>query len=198
MNVRIQYPVNFNVAIFYGGRLRMNNFYARLFLTTNVTDIESQNIALDRLKHFVYAEMDSTVFINSFEQEFCQMYVDCGLNVTTLPGEPVDQLIGIMLYYKLNAIMEGRIIVTDVEISSTLSENVTYCHSENENVSVDIAEWWDAADLIHCDEDLFDEDKVVNLHRVGAWRELELHWPTDDDEETTDNTVAFGDLNKDE
>jgi hypothetical protein len=34
-----------------------------------------------------------------------------GINVTTLPEEPVDQIIGMMLYYKLNAIMEGRMIV---------------------------------------------------------------------------------------
>jgi hypothetical protein len=104
----------------------MNNYNLRLYLATVSEDPNDQTIAFDRLKHFVYSCMESTIFINADETEQHNRFIQAGLDITTMPGEPVDQLIGIMLYHKLNAVMENRMIVFETEIESIDDLNVDY------------------------------------------------------------------------
>ena len=141
---------------------------------------------------FVYSEIDSTIFINSDYAEQCRQFIGTGLNITTMPGEPVDQLVGIMLYHKLNAITEDRMVIVETELSSTFGENMTYLHSENETTSNIVATaWWTSADLVHYDTQLFESDKVVTMHQASAWRDVDLAWPDSVSEEETGNTVVF-------
>jgi len=195
MNVRLKYDIVFTAGIYYNDALRMNNYSLRLWMITNTHDAVSHNIAFDRIKHFIYSEIDSTIFINSNDQLSCQTFVDAGLKITTLPGEPVDQLVGLMLYYKLNAITESRMTIVETELASVLGDNMAYLHSENETTD-DIAQpdWWMSADLVHCDTNLIDPDKVVILHQSSIWRDLDLAWPNVDSVEETGNTVVFADF----
>lgn len=197
MNVRLKYDLHFTAGIYYNGNLRMNNYSLRLWMTTNSLDPADQNISFERIKYFVYSEIDSTIFINREYEESCRQFINSGLNITTVPGEPVDQLVGIMLYYKLNAIAEERMIIVETELSSTYGENMTYLHSEHETAD-DIVrpDWWTSADLVHCDVKLLDSDKVVTMHRASAWRDIDLAWPDADDNPESGNTVVFADFRR--
>lgn len=200
MNVRIQYATSFTAGVAYQGEMIMNTFNVRVWLATNTEEAENHNIAFERLKFFL-AELDSGIFIDMDEVEQAKRYIAAGLNVTTLPGDPVDQVIGIMLFYKLNAIMEDRISVLETEISSVISEGVTYMHSEMESVGIELPAWWLTPDLTHCDIAPDDTENIVQLHRVGAWRDIKLAWPDEKHEEgntvTDANTVVFADFGKD-
>jgi hypothetical protein len=199
MNVRIQYNMNFAAGIHYRDEMRMNNYNLRLWMTTNDTDSESQNVAFERIKYFVYHILDSTIMINSEHQEECQRYALAGLRITTMPGEPVDQLIGLMLYHKLNAIMEGHIIVDETEISSVMGEHITYLHCDQENVT-DLKywpDWWSTSDLVHWDAGALGSDRVLALPQANHWRELDLAWPeTIEEPVETGNTIVFADFKK--
>ena len=201
MNVRIQYAVNFNAGIYFKGQMQMNNYAAKIYLLTNTPDGDANNVALDRIKHFIYAQLDSSIFINSDYQEQCQKYVSAGLTITTFPGDPVDQLVGIMLYFKLKAITEDRVIIGEVEISSTLGDGIVYIHGENETINdVETPAWWESVDLVQCEHNLIDTDKIVNIHQASIWRELDLSWPDIEDDTPDDpddgNTVVFADFKK--
>ena len=197
MNVRLRHDMHFAAGVYYGNEMRMNHYSVRLWMTTNSHEPTDHNIAFERIKHFVYNELDSTIFINLEHTEQCQRYVDAGLKVTTMPGEPVDQLIGLMLYYKLNAIVEQRMIIDETELSSVMGENMTYLHSENENTDlVTRPDWWQSADLIHCDSTLINSEKVLTIHQLSAWRELELAWNVVENISDTGNTVVFADFKK--
>ena len=174
----------------------MNNYVVRINLYTNSTDPVGQNTAFERLKYFVYYELDSSILIDQDQTDQCSQFVASGLRITTMPGAPFDQLVGIMLYYKLNAIMEQRLVITDVEISSSMGENLTYLHDEDEHTD-DIVkpEWWTTADLLHCDSNLAPSGKVVAINRVRTWRELELDWPTEANVDTG-NIVVFADFKR--
>jgi hypothetical protein len=196
MNVRLRHTMPFTAGVYYGGEMRMNHYTATLHMTTNSTDAADHNVAFERIKYFVYNKLDSTIFINQEHQSKCQQFINAGLSVTTLPGDPVDQLIGLMLYYKLNAIMEDRIIVDETEISSMLGENMTYLHSDNEHT--DIGEppaWWTTVDPVHSDFVLIEADKVVTMHASSAWRELDLAWKENQPQVETGNIVVFRDFN---
>lgn len=198
MNVRLEYTMPFTAGVYWEGQMLMNRYLIRLYMITNSSEPAVQNIAYERLKYFVYNQMNSTIFVSSEHQQQCRALIAAGLKITTLPAEPVDQLIGIMLYSKLNAVMEDHILINEVEISSDLGENMVYLHSADESLGpYEGPGWWHEADLIHCDLALFDSDKIVAMHQAGAWRELDLAWP-DQDSAGNNNTVVFARFGQDE
>ena len=199
MNVRLQYTMQFTAGVYYENQLRMNNYTLTVYMITNSHDANDHDVSFERIKYFIYNQMDSTIFVNEKEQDQCQHFVDAGLDVTTLPGDPVDQLVGIMLYYKLNAISEDRMTILETEVSSQTGSNMVYIHGEHENIgNIVFPDWWKTSDLVHCDHGLISADKIVSLNRSVTWRDLELSWSDAGNIKPEDNTVVFADFTKDE
>lgn len=189
--------------IYYNGQLQMNEYSVKVYMMTATEDPADHNVALNRIKHFVYEELESTIFINSDHEEQCSKFVDAGLNITTMPTDPVDQVLGIMLFSKFSAITEGRLLVGEIELSSMLGDGVIYLHGENENVNdVSPPSWWNSGDLVH--NDVIETDKVLSMHKSGVWRELDLAWPDSEDDpddsmtavDETGNTIVFANFRK--
>jgi hypothetical protein len=198
MNVRLQYDLEFLAGVYYEDQLQMNRYTVSLNLLTKTRDSASTNIALDRVKAFVHGALENTVFINQNNMERAEFMQMIGINITTLPEEPVDQIIGMMLYYKLNAIMEDRMTVTGLDIASSLGDNVWYQHDEDD-MSGPFAEdgWWHRASMQH--ESIEHDPEPGNVVKVTStgWYELNLEWP-----ETTApvsaNTVVFANFPRNE
>jgi len=192
MNVRLKYDMVFTAGVYYDNTVRMNNYNLRLWMTTNTENTHDHAVSFERIKYFIYSQIDSTIFINSDLVDQSGRLTQAGLGVTTIPGDPVDQLVGIMLYYKLNAIMENRMIIVETELSSSHGENMTYLHSEHENISgFTQPSWWTEANLTHNDFDQTDFGKIVAIPQATAWRELELAWSDESVENNTGNVVVF-------
>lgn len=198
MNVRIKHTMTFTAGVYYGGETRMNNYYLTVHMTTNSNDAVSHNVAFERMKYFVYNCLDSTIFVNQDDESQCERFMNAGMSITTMPGEPVDQLIGLMLYYKLNAVMEDRIVMYETEINSALGENIVYLHSENEITDVEqIPDWWTSADTTHSNYIPLSADKIVTMPANTVWRELNLLWPEPETASETGNVVVFRDFKPD-
>jgi len=192
MNVRLKHDMHFAAGIYYNDQLRMNNYTLRLWMTTTTKNAEDQNTAFERVKYFVYTQLDSTVFVNHQHLEVCRKLAAAGVNVTTMPGEPVDQIIGIMLYFKLNAITEGRMTIVETELASALGDNITYLHSEFEDsIGFEQPAWWTTADLAHSDIVSEESDKIVSLAQNTAWRDLDMTWTDAPTETDVGNVVVF-------
>jgi hypothetical protein len=197
MNVRLKYDFPFTAGIYHHGNFYMNNYTLRVLMATVSEDPDDQTTAFERLNHFIYTCMESTIFIDATEIEQCDRYIQAGLNITTMPGAPVDQLIGIMLYHKLNAVMENRMIVFETELSSAVGEYMVYLHSEEETtVGYVQPEWWDTADLTHSEFATDNLDNVVAIPQSSAWRELDLEWTDDVVGDESGNVVVFADFKK--
>ena len=197
MNVRLKYDFPFTAGIYHNGNFYMNNYTLRVLMATVSEDPDDQTTAFERLKYFIYTCMESSIFIDSAETEQCDRYVQAGLDITTMPGAPVDQLIGIMLYHKLNAVMENRMIVFETELSSAVGEYMTYLHSEEENtVGYVQPEWWTTADLTHSEFAPANSDNVVSIPQATAWGELDLAWTDAEAGDESGNVVVFADFKK--
>lgn len=195
MNVRLKHNMSFTAGVYYGGEMRMNHYTLTLYMTTNSTDAVSHNVAFERIKYFVYNQLDSTIFINREHDDKCQQFMTAGITVTTMPGEPVDQLIGLMLYYKLNAIMEDRIVVDETEVSSMLGENMIYLHDNNEHTDIPVVpDWWTSSEPTHSDYVTLAADKILTMRTGSAWRELDLAWPEPAVAQDNGNIVVFADF----
>lgn len=201
MNVRLQYNITFPAAAWFDGELMMTNYTLSLKLLTQTMDPQDQNIALERVKYFLLNELHSTVFINQTDVERAEVFTDVGLNVTTLPEEPVDQVVGIMLFYKLNAIMEGRMKITEIVFSSEAGDSIEYFHNENEHTDLfPETGWWHEPNLRHSDVEIEDDEEdnsenVVDLNADDEWRDQDLGWAQ---EEVTQDLgqVVFANFNQ--
>jgi hypothetical protein len=198
MNVRLQYDLDFLGGIYFEEQLQMNRYLVSLNLVTGTKDPVDTNIAMDRMKAFVFGELEHSVFMNAAQRERAELMHMMGINVTTLPEEPVDQIIGMMLYYKLNAIMEGRMIVRSLDISSTLGDSVWYQHDDEDSAGPFAQEgWWHDATVTHNIVDFAEASDNVLKVMPNAWADYGLMWPN---EQTTaseaGNTVVFGNFPK--
>jgi hypothetical protein len=178
MNVRLQYDLEFLAGIYYDDRLQINKYDVSMNLLTKTKDAASTNIAMERLKAFVFEELNSTVFINQSNTERAEFLQMTGVNITTLPEEPVDQIVGMMLYYKLNAIMEDRMIITGLDISSALGDGVWYQHDEEDSAGPFAKDgWWHESSTQHETIEIQEvPDNVVKVISTG-WYEMGLDWP---------------------
>ncbi len=195
MNVRLQYDIDFMAGIYYEDSLQLNQYSVSLNLITKTTDAEQTNIAMNRLKCFVWSELENTIFINQAQEEKAEMMSLLGINVTTLPEEPVDQIVGMMLYCKLNAIMEGRMIITDLNIQSTLGDQVWYLHNEEDALGPFAVDgWWTLPSIQHQTIELETVPQNVVKVTTNGWQEYGLEWP--DEVKHTANTVVFANFPK--
>jgi hypothetical protein len=197
MNVRIQYDVEFLGSTYSEDGLSLNKYTASMSLVTGTTDKVQLNVAMERLKCFVYAILKDAVFINQARREHATLLRMMGVNITTLPEEPVDQIIGMMLYCKLNAIMEGRLIVTGVDITSEQSDGVWYMHDEDESIGpFSQSGWWDHPGTLNHNVEFEDENEKIVKVPVESWSDYELNWP--DANGAPGNIVVYANFGKNE
>jgi len=200
MNVRLQINLEFPAGLYIGDQLRLNYYSVSIQLCTVTADPEQTNTAMERLKMFVYAELADTVFINQEDLERAQMLELLGMNITTLPEEPIDQIIGIALYCKLNAILEEKMIVTNVTIQSLLGDNVRYLHSSQESLGpcADPG-WWTDSGPVHSNfKPATGGKRVVKINRTPTWRDMDLGWSGTEPPKNETNTVVFSKFPTDE
>jgi hypothetical protein len=198
MNVRLQYDTGLLAGIYFEDSLQINSYSVNISFTTQTTDTRAINVAMERLKYFLHGELSNTVFINQAHKEQAEMFYTLGVNITTLPEEPVDQIVGMMLYCKLNAVMENRIVVTSLDISSVLGDDIWYRHDDDDSLGpVGQDGWWHKPSLQHDNIDLDDTpENVVRVQNEG-WHELDLAWP-EEQTQKTNNTVIYPDFKRNE
>lgn len=198
MSVRLQYDLEFLGGVYYNELLQLNSYSVSLNLTTQTSNSVEINIAMERLKCFVLGELENTVFINENLIDRAELMGMIGINITTLPEEPVDQIIGMMLFQKLNAIMEGRMLVNSLDISSTLGDSVWYQHDIDDSAGPFAQTgWWLDPGPIHSSIPTPGGDSNVVKLSDNHWRDYQLEWP-DTTANDSGNTVVYANFPKNE
>jgi hypothetical protein len=192
MNVSLKINLEFPAGIYFQDTLRLNRYTVALELCTATQDHEQINVAMDRIKAFVYSELADTVFINQDDAERANIFEVMGVNVTTLPEDPIDQIVGLMLYCKLNAVIEGRMLVEALDISSFIGDEVTYLYNAGDPIGpFQQGGWWFNADTSHNElSGIGIDQNIVHVH-THNWSKYNLNWHNADQSKTS-KTVAFG------
>jgi len=196
MNVKIGYDTHFIAGVWWNNSLIMSTYTATFKLITAGLNPVNTNTALDRLKYIVEEYLNNHVFINHSETNQIRQLRSAGIKVIVMPEEPVDQIIGMMLYSKISAVMEGHMLVRSVMLSSTAGDNVIYEHSSSESLDPFINNgWWTAATPICEDDTNKRRDKIVEIAVGNLWRELGLEWIDDSGPENA-SVVEFKEFKK--
>jgi hypothetical protein len=191
MNVKIGYTSHFIAGVWWDDRLIMSTYTATFKMITASDSAQDTNTALDRLKYMVEEYLVDSVFIKDTNVDQIALLEASGIKVIALPEEPVDQIIGMMLYSKISAVMEGRMLIRSIMLSSTAGDDVIYEHDLQESCApFDQSGWWAESTPI-CESETRPDlnDKVFVLSATNQWRDLGLAWITDADQEVQDSNV---------
>jgi hypothetical protein len=196
MTVRLQYNLEFLGAVYFAEELQLNAYQINLNLITNTKDVAKINIAMERLKTFVNSELANAIYVHENQEDLAGIMQMIGANIVTLPADPVDQIIGMMLYCKLNAIMEDIMIVTSIDLSSSLGDGVWYQHDSEDGLGPFAADgWWHLPTVQHESLPLPETDSKVLEVRPNAWAEYGLLWP-EQTSTSTENSVVYANFPK--
>ena len=193
MNVRLEYDMSWNSCIWFENTLQTNRYQIELMMTTNTSDQDDQITCMNRMNHFIYEELNNTVFINEKDTEQIQLLSAAGIKITTLPEAPIDQIIGWVVFLKLNAILEDRMVITDIKIQSDLGDNIKYMHTLGESLGpIGLTGWWADPSPVHSIiKSGASKKRVVKLNKGTSWKKLDMGWTGDDETLSTANTVLF-------
>ena len=199
MNVKIGYTTQFIAAVWWNGKLIMSNYDVTFKLITAGMDPANTNTALDRLKYMIEEYFIDMVFVNHTEVDQIKKLKAAGIKVVVMPEEPVDQILGMMLYSKISAVMEGHMLIRSIMLSSTAGDGVIYEHDNTESVApFDQSGWWNSS-APTCETEIKKNiDKVVSITPGNLWRELGLEWIDSDSESDDENVLMFTEFKKNE
>jgi hypothetical protein len=175
MNIQIEKDFTFLTAIHFEKKYMVNLYELCAKMEVLTENPKEQNIAIERMNYFLTGYIENVIFIQDTEKEAIQNYTNAGIKVCPVPEEPYDQIIGMILINKCNAIMENRIAVTEITFGSKLSNLIKF------NISGEIAKleypenvWYNKNTLSVTDK--HKKDKIVSLFDINNWAELELTW----------------------
>jgi hypothetical protein len=156
--------------------------------------IREQNVAMERIKYFLNECLENGIFVQDTEHKVIEKYNTCGFKVCTVPEEPYDQIITLLLLVKLNSITEGRLIITDMTLGSRLSDDVRFiCDIESPRGPLEAPGWWtDSGTSIAAPiKKSVKKDKIVKLFKMPStdWAEHNLVWKEKD--QTANCEIVF-------
>ena len=178
MGTRISREFTFLSAVYFEGEFLINNFDISLTLSVETDSIHEQNVAMDRIKYFINERLENCVFVQESETRTIEKYQAAGLKICTLPEEPYDQIITIILLNKLNSICEGKLVVTTIQLNSILSDGVGFIYDIDDPVNVFPYKngWWlDSSNTIS-NKTIGKKEKIVRLVKKNDWVSLGLDW----------------------
>jgi len=175
MNAEIEKDFTFLTSIHFEDKFLVNLYEMKAYMQILTENPIEQNIAIQRLDYFLTEYIDSAVIIKESEEEAINKYREAGLKICTTPEEPFDQIVGMIVINKCNAIMEKRIVMTDIIFGSKLSNLIKF-HIDYEISAAEFAgkHWYNKNTLsLH---NKTKKDKIVNLFEQNDWKDVGLTW----------------------
>lgn len=180
MSTQIEREFIFQAGVYFNGSFMMNVYELSLSMIVDTDSIREQNIAMDRIKYFLTDCLESSVFVNCSEKKVIEKYQAADLKVCALPEDPYDQVIAMILLLKLNAITEGRLVITDIILDSELSDGVKFIYSIETVTEINPfkAGWWsESTARVIEQEKINKKEKIVKLVKpTNDWSALNLDW----------------------
>ena len=174
MNFKLANDFSFSAVIIDGSNIFPNFYNIKINMETMTENNNYQNIAIQRILVFLQEMLDGCIFCsenNPIATKFIRLAKES--RVILFPEEPYDQVIGMILFHKLNAITEDMLQVESVIISSELGENLTYTideFAEFEFMSAKVEiPWWDRSDLSV-------SNNIKQIKLTESWKDINLDW----------------------
>lgn len=179
MTTRVTKDFTFLSSLHFDNRFMVNLYEMNAGMIIDTFDVVEQNIAIERMNYFITTALEDCIFVNQDEKEAIAKYNEAGLKCVEVPEDPYDQILGLLILNKCNAIMEGRIHVSEIIFGSKLSNLIKFeLTSEMSINEYPGKHWWNDSTLTTVTKNK-KKDKIVKLfdQPTTNWADLELTWP---------------------
>jgi len=173
-NIKLSHDIGFSAVVIEGNKIYPNSFYLKINMVTISDNSVFQNVAIQRILFFLNEVINGSVLCkvtNPIANRFIRMAKDS--NVILLPEEPFDQVIGMILYSKLNSIIEGNLEIDTLTIGSEFAPDLTYTIEDFEDFSFDDSKvefpWWERSDLTT-------SNTLKAMKKTPDWSTFGLGW----------------------
>lgn len=184
MSTKIQRDFAFQAGVHYENKLLMNMYSLCLTIYVNVECDKEQNIAMERIKHLLYECLENSIFVNEKDKPAIDKYTDANIKVCTLPDNPYDQIVMQALLLKLNSITENRFVISEVVLSSKMSDGVRFFSDidDTDPLFTQTDSWWfNSNTSISMLNKTNKKEKIVKLHsNPNDWEQC-LLWDNKSD-----------------
>ena len=180
MATKIEREFAFQAGVYFEGEFVMTIYELALKMEVDTASIKEQNIAMDRIHYFLHECLGNSIFVQDSEKKAIEKYMQADIKVCTLPDEPYDQIITILLLMKLNAITEGKLHITEISLMSGLSDDVKFVYDVETAINHPFGSkgWWaDSSTIISDVSKTNKKDKIVRLiKQYSDWASVGLDW----------------------
>ena len=179
MATKIEREFAFQAAVHFEGTFVMTIYELALGMEVDTASIKEQNIAMDRIHYFLNECLGNSVFVEVSDKKSIEKYLQADIKVCTLPEEPYDQIITILLLMKLNSITEDKLRVNSISLRSGLSDDVRFIYDLEtaSNHPFGNKSWWeDSTTSISDLSKSYKKDKIVKLIKQCDWATVGLDW----------------------
>jgi hypothetical protein len=183
MTARISKDFVFQSAIHIDNSFVINPYKISLWMDVHTESVDEQNIAMDRIKYFIDEGLDNCLFISVMQDKnTIENYLKAGIKICTLPDEPFDQVVAAVILCKVNAITEGKLLVTEIKIKSRICDEVEFYISSDEEIEFlneSEKHWYTTSNTSNNDwtKKSSKKEKIVELKKeVLDWADLGLGW----------------------
>lgn len=180
MNVTLEWSTTFLAIAAHEGAILPNVYNVNLAFVTQTNDNREQNVAFERMK-FMFREMFSDgIFVSSSSPLLEPLFQLAPGKMVVLPDEAFDQIIAMAILCKINAVMEGKIVLEEVKLSSIAGDNVWYSFDIEDDLGMFAAvptknkkfnkgkPWWHRSDIMTFD--------AKGKFDIADWSEVGLTW----------------------
>jgi hypothetical protein len=147
MNTKsFNWSTEFKNIIIVDNELFHNTYKIKIGIRPITADLEEQSQYFDRLK-FLYTYVIANTIITWREESLYEILENETNNrFLQLPRPPYDQIVAAVLFSKSNAILEGKIIVDSIELSSYQGDGISYTITKEgtELELLDVDNWFSA------------------------------------------------------
>jgi hypothetical protein len=139
------WPVSFKTILIVDQELFHNTYNIRLFLRPTVSDVSEQSLFFERAKFLFEQVFENTIVTNRGNSLFNTLKHQTVNRFVELPSShPVDQIMATVCFTKINAVLEGKIFVDKLELSSYQGDGITYTIEKDspELALLDVDKWF--------------------------------------------------------
>ena len=116
----------FKSIIIVDGELFQNEYFGKLYITPYTANLKEQTTYFERLKHLFEQVFANTLTTWRDEPLYSLLKESSTNRFIELPKPPYDQIMAAVCFCKANSILDGKILVTKLEMSSWQGDGITY------------------------------------------------------------------------
>ena len=202
MTARIKRNFSLQSGVYFKDNFYLNFYTILIYFDIDTVSPVEQFVSMERVKYFFSQCLEKSIFVNENQNAVIEKYIEASLKICTLPADPFDQIIAIMLVKKLNAILEGKMLVTDISVTSLYSDDIHHLHSIEENFGpFNEVGWWSDSTPKYNNINFINSTKSKKLIKLvkqtTSWEELNLSYDLKDPFDSQKNSeIVFVNFDK--